>query len=51
MELGTDAAETVAQVHWQDRDFTIGFRTFVYDGLLYDYGLTGNGPSEFEDGH
>lgn len=51
VELGTDAAETVAQVHWQDRDLTIRFRTFAYDGLLYDYGLTGNGPSEFEDGH
>lgn len=50
VEVGTDARETTAHVSWQGIDYTIRFRTFVHDGLLYTCDVAGNGPTELEDG-
>lgn len=50
VEVGTDAREVTAHMSWQGIDYTIRFRTFVHDGLLYTYDITGNGPTELEDG-
>lgn len=48
-EVGTDARETTAHVSWQGIDYTIRFRTFVHDGLLYTCDVTGNESSHSSD--